>query len=220
DASDLPAPLAATGPFPLSVQELYDRWLWHGPALQAIASIDAYGPDGLDATLRASASGTGSWRLDPVVVDAVFQLGIVWSRQTLDRTALPARVGRVEGAISLPAGTPVRCRLRLTAQAGGGLLTGRAALLDPDDRPLAVLAGIELSCSADLNRLGTAGGPEAEGTAEAAPTADRPEAERTAEAAPTADRPEAERTAETAPTADRPEAERTAETAPTAEMAR
>ena len=189
DASALPAPLPATGPFPLSVQELYDRWLWHGPALQAIASIDAHGPDGLDATLRASAPATGSWRLDPVVVDAVFQLGIVWSRQTLDRTALPARIGRVEGAISLPVDTPVRCRLRLTALAGGGLLTGRAALLDADDRPLAVLAGIELSCSAELNRLGTAereptvegsaadgmaeaaAGPAAEGMAETAPTA-------------------------------------------------
>jgi hypothetical protein len=143
------------------VDEIYDRWLWHGPALRAIAAIDAHAPEGLDATLLASAAPASAWRFDPVVLDAVFQLGIVWSRHALQRTALPARVGRVDGAVDRPAGAPVTCRLRLRAQPGGALLAGRAALLDDRGRPLAVLDGIELSCSAELNRLGTQGAAEA-----------------------------------------------------------
>ncbi|UGS36425.1 type I polyketide synthase [Capillimicrobium parvum] len=160
-AASVPPALPATSPFPLTVDEIYDRWLWHGPALRAIAAIDAHAPEGLDATLLASAAPAGAWRLDPVVLDAVFQLGIVWSRHALERTALPARVGRVEGAVDRPAGTPIACRLRLRAQPGGGLLMGRAALLDHRGRPLAVLDGIELSCSAELNRLGAQGAAEA-----------------------------------------------------------
>jgi NAD(P)-dependent dehydrogenase (short-subunit alcohol dehydrogenase family) len=151
----VPDPLAPTGPFALTIAEIYDRWLWHGPALQAIASIDAHAPEGLDATLRAGPPPSGRWRIDPVALDAVFQLGIVWSRHTLRRTALPARIGRIEGRLAVAPGTPIRCRLRLRSQPGGALLTGSAALLDDGRRPLAVLDGIELSCSAELNRLGT-----------------------------------------------------------------
>ena len=63
-AASVPPPLAVTSPFPLSVDEIYDRWLWHGPVLRAIAAIDAHAPEGLDATLLASAAPAGAWQLD------------------------------------------------------------------------------------------------------------------------------------------------------------
>jgi acyl transferase domain-containing protein/NAD(P)H-dependent flavin oxidoreductase YrpB (nitropropane dioxygenase family)/NADP-dependent 3-hydroxy acid dehydrogenase YdfG len=154
-----PAPLRGSEPFPLELAEAQDRWLFHGPALRGIASIEAFGADGIDATLTASnpaALGvTGDWTLDPVVVDSAFQLVILWARARLDRTPLPARFGRVDGCISLPAGTPVSCRLRVRSRLDDRLLDVSITLLDPHGGVLAVLDDVEFGCSTELNRLST-----------------------------------------------------------------
>src|SRR5690606_11139127 len=72
-------------PLPLSVEECYERWLFHGPCFQGITAVPGLNRHGIVADITPSlpdeclASGPGGrWLLDPVTIDCGFQLGILW----------------------------------------------------------------------------------------------------------------------------------------------
>jgi acyl transferase domain-containing protein/predicted hotdog family 3-hydroxylacyl-ACP dehydratase len=86
-------------PFPCSVEEAYDRWLFHGPLLQAVTELRGMDSRGVDALFQPSqpapclsAEARGGWLIDPVILDACPQLGMLWSRGTFDTSPLPNRV--------------------------------------------------------------------------------------------------------------------------------
>ncbi|HEX5368451.1 MAG TPA: SDR family NAD(P)-dependent oxidoreductase, partial [Dehalococcoidia bacterium] len=70
--ADAPASLSEPAPA-FTVGEAYRDWLFHGPSFQIIESIDAIGPSGATAYLRATnpdvyAGGlVGTWLMDPVL---------------------------------------------------------------------------------------------------------------------------------------------------------
>jgi hypothetical protein len=97
-------------------------------------------------------AGAGRWVIDPVVVDSAFQLSILWARVHTNMTPLPAGFRSLRRFAPL-AGRQIRCDFRVSASAGGHVLETHYAFVSPDGRLLALLEGMEFSCSQTLNRL-------------------------------------------------------------------
>jgi acyl transferase domain-containing protein/phosphopantetheinyl transferase len=77
-------------PFPMDPKEMYaERWMFHGPAYQAVTSLDRIGPGGLTGSITRTA-GEGS------LLDGAGQLFGLWISFTMetDRMALPVRLER------------------------------------------------------------------------------------------------------------------------------
>jgi NAD(P)-dependent dehydrogenase (short-subunit alcohol dehydrogenase family) len=73
----------------LSVTKAYDEWLFHGPVFQVIETIHGMSTKGALAELRRSEPGEwlsdiperdNRWILDPAVLDAAPQMGLLWAR--------------------------------------------------------------------------------------------------------------------------------------------
>jgi NAD(P)-dependent dehydrogenase (short-subunit alcohol dehydrogenase family) len=146
-------------PFELTVDEAYRRWLFHGPAFQGISSVDGIDEVGIAAQLQPSQpehclrpGARGRWLLDPVLIDASFQLAILWERAQLDMTPLPAGLASYR-RFGAPGDGPVACSLRATASADGQTLLTDSTFRDASGRLFARVEGMEFACSRSLNRL-------------------------------------------------------------------
>ncbi len=91
-------PLLDLEPFPLSVAEAYGQVLFHGERLHGIRHIDGCSQRGMVARLApAPAPGRwirqplrSRWVTDPLVLDAAFQMAILWCYARRDAVSLPA----------------------------------------------------------------------------------------------------------------------------------
>ncbi len=80
-----------------SVEEAYDRYLFHGPMFHGIDEIVGISDQGMVAVAHASAPGDlgragKSWQTDPLVVDCAMQLMVLWVRAKKSSAALPSFV--------------------------------------------------------------------------------------------------------------------------------
>jgi acyl transferase domain-containing protein/NAD(P)H-dependent flavin oxidoreductase YrpB (nitropropane dioxygenase family)/NAD(P)-dependent dehydrogenase (short-subunit alcohol dehydrogenase family) len=172
-----PLPLVDGEHLAKSMVEVYRDWLFHGPLLQNIASIEAIGPSGVSATFLTSSpeeclngAGAGKWLIDPVVVDCCLQLQIVWARWRWGITSLPNAIQeyrRVSSArplgddratsVEIQPRTPIRCELRILPESAAPVSLAQHYLYAPDGRLLGFLDAVELTGSTMLNRLTPAG---------------------------------------------------------------
>ena len=156
-AFDVPAwPLA---PLSKPLDKAYRDWTFHGPLFQAITQIAGMGAGSIVGTIYSSSaspalSGPGrpSWIIDPFVFDSALQLLLMWSRAHNDMTALPSRFGafRTYGELT---DVPVTCYVAVESLAGGHALKSDVHFVDSAGRVLAILEGMEASCTSALNRL-------------------------------------------------------------------
>lgn len=146
-------------PFPLSVAEAYDSWLFHGRLFEAITEVDGISNEALHAHLVPSrpdeclASRPGHpWLIDPVIIDGSFQMAILWSRHHNDMTPLPSRFDRYTrfGSLNQP---NLRCILGAGCSSNGHTLKTRHLFIAGDGRIVGLLEGMESTCSTELNRL-------------------------------------------------------------------
>jgi len=153
-----PAGLPAS---PVSAEEAYRDLLFHGPAFQGIEAIEALGPQGAIARLRASAPSDclaglagGDWLLDPVLIDCALQMQVVWARTHWDITPLPSSLGALRRYGPAPApGEVVRHELRLQPTSRPPMCTADHQLYGADGRLIATLTGMLGVGSRALNRL-------------------------------------------------------------------
>ena len=94
-----PLRVAGSRLLPMSVDDLYRQWLFHGPRFAGIVDVTELGENGIVGRLRASSPerllgdhASGVWLTDPLVLDSGLQLLIVWARAQLDQTPLPSRL--------------------------------------------------------------------------------------------------------------------------------
>jgi NAD(P)-dependent dehydrogenase (short-subunit alcohol dehydrogenase family) len=146
-------------PFPMTVDEAYRRWLFHGSLLQGIARIEGIADQGMSAILVPSSpqvclsgASEGHWLIDPVVFDSGLQLVILWTRAYLDMTPLPSRFQRYRrfGALSA---SEVRCHLCVPTKPQDHIFHINIAFAGPDGRLLGLLENMETPFSKSLNRL-------------------------------------------------------------------
>jgi len=154
------------------------RVLFHGPAFQALQTVESLGAEYASATVagvRAMGWPDERWHSDPVAVDAGLQLALLWAA-TPSGTA-PARTqasGRPDAGAYLPmsivqvricAEGPVGPAARCVVLAGAAdhlTATCDVGLLDADGTPLAELLGVRLirrpdDLPADDSRVGRRG---------------------------------------------------------------
>jgi NAD(P)-dependent dehydrogenase (short-subunit alcohol dehydrogenase family) len=142
---------------PFSVTEVYDNWLFHGPAFGGIQQVEAIGENGIVAVLKPSNPADlfsyepkDHWLIDPVVVDSGFQLVIVWLRHYFDETPLPSRLGACR-VFEHMGSDPIRCEMTVDHHGGSTLRVDLKFF--SDDRLCAWLEDMEFTCSKALNRL-------------------------------------------------------------------
>jgi acyl transferase domain-containing protein/NAD(P)-dependent dehydrogenase (short-subunit alcohol dehydrogenase family) len=92
-----------TGEYPFKNKEYYTNGhLFHGPALQCIDSIAACSDEGITGDTISAPSPSewmtlpmrSSWLSDPMILDASFQMMILWSFQQAGMASLPTRITR------------------------------------------------------------------------------------------------------------------------------
>jgi NAD(P)-dependent dehydrogenase (short-subunit alcohol dehydrogenase family) len=162
--ADEPPEAPSAGEFPLTPDQAYERWLFHGPLFQAIESLGAYDREGIRATVRPSRTGEclgnatdGTWLIDPVVLDTAPQLAILWSRATHDTTSLPNHVAEFELYGDLGPGDAIEVVVRTLAEADAHTFKADVWFLR-EGMVVARMSGLEGSSSAELNRLGEGSG--------------------------------------------------------------
>jgi acyl transferase domain-containing protein/NAD(P)-dependent dehydrogenase (short-subunit alcohol dehydrogenase family) len=151
----------ALQPLPLSVTEVYQRWLFHGPLFQTLTGFVGYNEQGIVTTLRCSQASdfypptaTAHWQFDPALIDGALQSILVWARLTRDVTPLPCRIGQIYcyGAAALP--DVFQCRVAVLSQVGDALIRCHITLLDEQQRLRVEIQGFECTADRALNRLG------------------------------------------------------------------
>ncbi|HEY2759714.1 MAG TPA: SDR family NAD(P)-dependent oxidoreductase, partial [Pirellulales bacterium] len=147
-------------PSDFSAADAYERSLFHGPTFQVIEEITRSDESGIDALVRPSdpraciGPNAGTWIVDPLVLDAGPQLGMVWSQEFRDVVMLPTRIARFSAYAPL-GNAPVEMYLRI--QDGSEANAYRADLWVACDGVLIWhIQGLEGVGSPQLNRI-TAG---------------------------------------------------------------
>jgi hypothetical protein len=90
----------ATAQLPLSLEEFYRGFTFHGPRLQGIVSIEAVGEDGVVGLVKGCRPADwikdpkrSEWTVDPLIVDASFQLAGYWAWVKHQRAGFPSGWG-------------------------------------------------------------------------------------------------------------------------------
>jgi acyl transferase domain-containing protein/NAD(P)-dependent dehydrogenase (short-subunit alcohol dehydrogenase family)/NAD(P)H-dependent flavin oxidoreductase YrpB (nitropropane dioxygenase family) len=151
--------LSKLPPFPLTVDEAYQRWLFHGPCFRGISTIEGMNEKGICALLLPSSPAKcllskpgGQWLIDPIVVDSAFQLAIIWERAHFDMTPLPSVIKSCRRFGPAPA-SPVRCYYEAKPLFNGHKLLNTFYFLNENENVLNYFIEMEASCSKELNRL-------------------------------------------------------------------
>ena len=168
EAPAAPAPLQSQGPLPMTVKQFYEGFTFHGPRLQGIASIDAVTDAGVSGTVRGSTPQEWikeplrkEWTVDPLVLDASFQLAGYWAWVKHQRAGFPVGFDRFVQYAPFGRG-PVRCAATFGA-AEGDLFSGTLVWTDEAGRVLARMEGAQAEFKKRDPQF------TARGTAEAAP---------------------------------------------------
>ncbi|HTE59387.1 MAG TPA: SDR family NAD(P)-dependent oxidoreductase [Solirubrobacteraceae bacterium] len=157
-----PEALPALAAFPMTPEEAYDAYLFHGPLFQGIAAIEGMDERGARALMRPSspadclrdAGSPGAWLLDPILVDCALQMQVLWARVHWDVTLLPAQIDGFQRFAALPSPAElVRHELRVRPASRAPMCTADHWLYGPDGELLATLTGVEGVGNRALNRL-------------------------------------------------------------------
>lgn len=166
-------PLGRAGPLPMSVEQAYGTWLFHGPLFQRIRSIEAIGPQGARALLLPSSPAeclggnpSGDWVVDPGLIDAALQLQVIWARLHWDVTLLAAGFEAYYRFGSAHAGplhggemSAIRYDLRIRPESRAPMCGADHYFWGPDGRLLAAIANAQGTGSRALNRLAGSASP-------------------------------------------------------------
>lgn len=113
-------------PYPHPIDEVYRYFLFHGPELHAIERIDGLTDTAFVATAYPAPAPSewftnplrSAWVADPLVIDASFQMMILWSFAQHGAGSLPCFAGRYrQFRRAFPAG-PVKVVIRVTRDNG------------------------------------------------------------------------------------------------------
>jgi len=164
DSQTMPSANGNSSGQTISTDSLYRDVLFHGPMLRAIDRIDRLGDDGLRARVRCSPRPTewmidpprSGWLTDPLAIDAVMQLAIVWSENRIGAPCLPNFIERYRQFGAFPAG---HATVSLVVRSHGPRRLAFDAWIGHEDgRACAILEGCECTVDASLRGAFRRGG--------------------------------------------------------------
>ncbi len=147
------------GDYPFNDREFYTNGqLFHGPALQSLQSITACSASGIAGkSLSAPLPSAwmvqpmrSSWIADPMILDAAFQLMILWSFQQSGRPSLPTRFASYRQYQRRFPKQGVNLNVYIE-KAGEHAATASIEFFDDQKKPLARIEGYECVIDASLN---------------------------------------------------------------------
>jgi hypothetical protein len=145
--------------FPMTVEEAYKKWLFHGPVFHGITKIKGVNERGAHAVFRASTpfeclevAQQSQWLIDPVVFDCGLQLAILWSRHYYDLTPLPSGFNAYHRFCASQR-YPTHCYLQMLPKANNHIQVSDLHFLDENGQVTAYLQGLEMVGSKEFNRL-------------------------------------------------------------------
>ncbi|MGH2542669.1 MAG: SDR family NAD(P)-dependent oxidoreductase, partial [Ardenticatenaceae bacterium] len=158
-----PAFTTALRPFPESVEQANAKYLFQGPALQSIESIEGINEEGIVGLVRSttpaemlSGRPPGAWLIDPGMIEGGFQMAIIWVRTLHDLTPLAAGFAGVHRFDGNPAGA-IRCYQYSKADPARQLMHTDLYFVGPDGRVLYIVEDALSTLSRALNRLAQTG---------------------------------------------------------------
>lgn len=145
-----PFSLTSQRPSKWSGKKLYSGFMFHGPSLQGVASMDAWGEDGAIATLQAlpenklfSNSEDTPLLIEPIVLDAAGQVIAYWTSDHLEHGfhIFPFRLEALQiYGPSLRASEQAKCFARIALK-DDMQVRSDIDIIDPDGKLLMRLAG-------------------------------------------------------------------------------
>jgi acyl transferase domain-containing protein len=139
--------------------EIYQSVLFHGPAMQAIDSVDGCGPRAIAGWVSTAPEPAewidqpvrSAWLVDPLAIDGAFQLVGLWTREQLGFNSLPTGLGSLrQFRREYPTGV-VRVMVEIR-QSSSSRAVADIEILDDSSRPVARLDGFECVVDASLNQ--------------------------------------------------------------------
>ena len=141
---------------PVADAQLYDGVvLFHGPAFQALRSLESAGEDGMSADLvgvRALGWQDEPWQTDPAAIDGMIQVGAKWSEKLLGGAVLPMAFGAFHLLEPGAATEPLRATARTRALHNARVVCD-VALATRSGRLVAVLSAAEFVLRPDLQAV-------------------------------------------------------------------
>ncbi len=145
--------------YPRSVEEAYEEQLFHGPHFQGIREICGISERGIVARVAAAGSPRewmqdalrGGWIADPILVDAGFQLAILWCCEQMGAPSLPSFVGRYRQYESELPKDGATCIVQVS-ESTRSKMTADIALVDSTGALVADITGYECTVDPLLSR--------------------------------------------------------------------
>jgi acyl carrier protein len=139
--------------YPYAVDEAYRRFLFHGPGLRGIQEVMGYSDHGIVARVRTSRPESldeegSTWETDPVALDSLLQLMVLWVREKTGAAALPSALGRYRQHAPLRGDIVCHVEMHPTRTATGSF---GATLVDADGNVVATLEQGQYTASAAMN---------------------------------------------------------------------
>ncbi|MCE7871509.1 SDR family NAD(P)-dependent oxidoreductase [bacterium CPR1] len=152
-------PLTSLRSFPAEPEQIYSKLLFHGPHFHAIHHLEGIAAEGLAAELASAAKPAewmtrpmrSEWLTDPLALDGVLQLGILWCREELGKPSLPSRMRAYRQFQARFPRQGVRAEL-VVNRSHNSLLEADVRLSDEHGHPLALFEGLEWTADAALDR--------------------------------------------------------------------
>jgi acyl transferase domain-containing protein/7-keto-8-aminopelargonate synthetase-like enzyme/NAD(P)-dependent dehydrogenase (short-subunit alcohol dehydrogenase family) len=157
--------LAPSGPLPMSLEDFYKGFTFHGPRLQGITRIDALAEDGVVGWVKGCTPADWvkeplrkTWAVDPLIIDASFQLAGYWAWAKHQRAGFPIGVGRFVQLAPFGLG-PIKCTVTFEASSDD-VFSGTLVWQDAQGAVLAYMTGAKAEFKKrDPRFLGSAAGP-------------------------------------------------------------
>ncbi len=150
DAKELPPvpQLPAYDSLPMSLEEFYSGFTFHGPRLRGIVSIEGLTETGVSGWVKGCRPSDwvkdplrSAWTVDPLLLDSSFQLAGYWAWVKHQRAGFPLGFKRFTQLHPFGA-APVLCTAVFEA-ATGDLMRGTLSWTDSSGKLLAVMEGVE-----------------------------------------------------------------------------
>ena len=150
----VPAPQAVNGlgsrDYKRGPEAIYTELLFHGPDFHAVGEVSGISDHGLVAILKAAGKPSewerdpmrSDWATEPLVVDGVLQLGILWCWDALGKPSLPNGFSSYRQFVSRFPKDSVKAALRVTSHTQRSLVAD-CELSDLKGKTLAVFQGLE-----------------------------------------------------------------------------